>query len=137
MATYVEVNHIKYPAVITGRLNDRDWDDRASKEITLEMTYMDAVNTFVNDIQWNIVQDVEQRIEKENENGEVIFETEMRQEVYNNSEYNIAGNIVDHRNGKISIKMGKPTSEEMLQEMAIIAAEVEYQNMLNMDDKEE
>jgi hypothetical protein len=55
MATYVEINNIKYPAVITGRLNDRDWDNRASKEITLEMTYMDVINTFVNNVQWNIV----------------------------------------------------------------------------------
>ena len=114
MATYVEINNIKYPAVITGRLNDRDWDNRASKEITLEMTYMDAINTFVNDVQWNIVQDVEQRVEKHDDNGEIIFETVMEQETYDNSEYNIAGDVVDHRNGTVTVKMGKLTAEEML-----------------------
>ena len=114
MATYVEVHNVKYPAVITGRLNDHDWDDRASKEITIEMTYMDAVNTFVNDIQWNIVQDVERQVEKYNENGEIVFETVMEQEVYDNSDYNIAGDIVDHRNGKVTVKMGKLTAMEML-----------------------
>ena len=137
MATYVEINNIKYPAMITGRLNDRDWNNRASKEITLEMTYMDAINTFVNDVQWNIVQDVEQRIEKHDNNGEITFETVMEQEAYDNSEYNIAGDIIDHRNGKVTVKMGKPTAEEQLVEMASIAANAEYQLMLSMEDVEE
>lgn len=137
MATYVEINNIKYPAVITGRLNDHDWNNRASKEITIEMTYMDAINTFVNDIQWNIVQDVEQRIKKHDDNNEITFETIMGQEVYDNSEYNIAGDIIDHRNGKVTVKMGKPTAEEQLVEMANIAANAEYQLMLSMEDVEE
>lgn len=137
MATYVEINNIKYPAVITGRLNDHDWNNRASKEITIEMTYMNAINTFVNDVKWNIVQDVEQRIEKHDDNDKITFETVMGQEVYNNSEYNIAGDIIDHRNGKVTVKMGKPTAEEQLAEMASIAANAEYQLMLSMEDVEE
>ena len=136
MATYVQINNVKYPAMITGRLNDRDWDNRASKEITLEITYMDAINAFVNDVQWNIVQDVEQHIEKHDDKGEIIFETVMEQEVYDNSEYNIAGDITDHRNGKVTVKMGKPTAEEQLVEMASIAADLEYQNLLAMNDME-
>ena len=122
MAIYVEINNIQYPASITGKLSDRDWDNRASKAITVEMTYEDALNTFVNDVQWSIVQDVEERVEKvdengevmHDENGEVIFATEAKQELYDNSEYNIAGDIIDHRNGKITVKMGKLTAEEML-----------------------
>ena len=137
MATYVEINNIKYPAVITGRLKDHDWDDRASKEITLEMTYMDAINIFVNDVQWNIVQDVEHQIEKLNDNDEITFENVIEQEVYDNSEYNIAGDIIDHRNGKVTVKMGKPTAEEQLVEMASVAADAEYQLMLSMKDVEE
>lgn len=137
MATYVEINNIKYPAVITGRLKDHDWDDRASKEITIEMTYMDAINIFVNDVQWNIVQDVEHQIEKLNDNDEITFENVIEQEVYDNSEYNIAGDIIDHRNGKVTVKMGKPTAEEQLVEMASVAADAEYQLMLSMKDVEE
>lgn len=137
MATYVEINNIKYPAMITGRLNDRDWNNRASKEITLEMTYMDAINTFVNNVQWNIIHNVEQRIEKQDDKGEIIFETVIEQEAYDNSEYNIAGDIIDHRNGKVTVKMGKPTAEEQLAEMASIAANAEYQLMLSMEDVEE
>jgi len=39
MATYVEINNNKYPAIITGRLTDNDWDNRSSKSIKLEMPY--------------------------------------------------------------------------------------------------
>lgn len=137
MATYVEINNIKYPAVITGRLKDHDWDDRASKEITIEMTYMDAINIFVNDVQWNIVQDVEHQIERHDDNDEITFENVIEQEVYDNSEYNIAGDIIDHRNGKVTVKMGKPTAEEQLVEMTSVAANAEYQLMLSMKDVEE
>ena len=33
---------------------------------------------------------------------------------YDNSDYCVAGDIVDHRDGTISVKMGKPTAEELL-----------------------
>ena len=73
----------------------------------------------------------------DDDNGEVIFETVIEQETYDNSEYNIAGDIIDHRNGKVTVKMGKPTAEEQLVEMASIAANAEYQLMLSMEDVEE
>ena len=59
MATYIEINNVKYPAVITGRLRDNDWDNRESKAITVEMSYEDAIKLFVDDVKWNIVQYVE------------------------------------------------------------------------------
>lgn len=122
MAIYVEINGIQYPASITGRLNDRDWDNRESKAITLEMTYADAMNIFVDDVQWYIVQDMEQQVEKRdengdvmvNENGDVIFEMTTVAESHDNGEYSIAGDIIDHRNGLVTVKMGKPTAEELL-----------------------
>ena len=136
MATYIEVNNIKYPAIITGRLNDRDWDNRASKGIKLEMSYTDAMSLFVDDAQWNIVQDVEVMQESIDDEGNPVRKMVTEQEVYDNSEYSIAGDIVDHRDGTVTVKMGKPTAEEQLIEMAAIAAELEYQNMLAMDDLE-
>ena len=114
MATYIEVNGMKYPASITGRLNDKDWDNRESKAIKVEMTYADAVALFVNDISWNIVQEHEVQKEVMDEEGNATFETVMESETYDNSDYCIAGDIVDHRDGFITIKMGKPTAEELL-----------------------
>lgn len=114
MATYIEINGNKYPASITGRLNDKDWDNRASKAIKLEMGYSDAIELFVNDLQWNIVQDIEIVKEVEDEQGNITMVPITEQESYDNSEYSIAGDIVDHRDGTITVKMGKPTAEELL-----------------------
>lgn len=115
MAIYVEVNGVQYPASITGRINDKDWDNRASKAITLEMSYSDAINIFTNDINWNIVQDIEETVEHiDEETEEVTYEVITKQEVYDNSDYNIAGDIIDHRNGNVTVKMGKLTAEEIL-----------------------
>lgn len=115
MAIYVEVNGNLYPASITGRLHDSDWDNRESKAIKVEMSYTDAVNIFVDDVKWSIVQDIEEMVEHFNdETGEVTYESVSKQESYDNSEYNIAGDIIDHRNGSVTVKMGKLTAAEML-----------------------
>ena len=114
MAIRVEINGVQYPASITGRLNDKDWDNRESKAIELEMAYGEAMQLFVDDAQWNIVQDVEVMREVEDENGNITMETVVEQERYDNSDYCIAGDIVDHRNGTVTVKMGKPTAMELL-----------------------
>lgn len=123
MQIYIKINENLYPAVITGRIQDKDWDDRASKAITIEMSYEEAVTLFDDDIEWEIVQEEEEQVEKLDENGELVyteegelvFETVMRQEAFDNSEYSIVGDIIDHRNGQITVKMGKPTTEELLE----------------------
>ena len=114
MTTYIEINGNQYPAVITGRLSDKDWGNRESKAIKLEMSYAEALELFVNDIAWNIVQDVEVVNEVEDEEGNVTRETVIEQERYDNSEYCIAGSITDNRDGTVTVKMGKPTAVELL-----------------------
>lgn len=115
MAVYVRINDTQYEASITGRLNDKDWDGRASKAITLEMSYADAANIFVNDVNWFILQDFEDTVEEINkETGETVLNTVVRTESYDNSDYNIAGSITDNRNGTITVKMGKQTTAEVL-----------------------
>lgn len=114
MATYVKVNGNQYPAVITGRLNDKDWDGRESKAIKVEMTYADALALFVNDVDWNIIQSIEIMHEVEGEDGEMVMKPVIEQEIYDNSDYCIAGPITDNRDGTITAKMGKPTAEELL-----------------------
>ena len=129
---YVKINDMQYPASITGKIHDSDWDNRESKAIELEMSYSNAINTFVNNAQWYIVQEVEEVVENiieetiertDEETGEIItetiekpiFQTIIKQEFYDNSEYSLAGDIIDHRNGKVTVKMGKPTETEQLQ----------------------
>ena len=105
--TYVKINGTTYPATINGKLVDREWSDRESKTITLEMAYADAIALFVNGLVWSILMDVEQ----EQEDGSIV----TVQEEYDNSEYSMAGSITDNRDGTLAVKMGKPTQIETLE----------------------
>lgn len=105
--TYVKINGTTYPAVINGKHIDREWNDRESKTITLEMAYADAIALFVDGLAWSILMDVE----KEQEDGSIV----TVQEEYDNSEYSMAGSITDNRDGTLSVKMGKPTQIETLE----------------------
>lgn len=111
---YVSVNEHLFPASISGRLRDESWDDRSSKDITLKMSYELALKTFIDDIEWSIIETstIEEVII--NDEGEEEIEIKEIQSVYDNSEYSIAGDIIDHRNGYITARMGKPTAEELL-----------------------
>lgn len=112
--TYIKINDTLIPAEISGYMKDRDWNDRESKAITVEMDHATAAATFVDELPWSIVMD----IETENEAGETVIE----QEVYDNSEYAVAGNITDNRDGTVTVKMGKPTAEERLAELMEVLA---------------
>ena len=101
--TYVKINSTLYPAIINGSMRDSKWDDRSSKSITLTMSYADAIALFVDDITWSIVMDVE------TEDGTTT------QEEYDNSEYCLAGSVTDHRDGTVTVKMGKLTQTEILE----------------------
>lgn len=114
MATYIEINGTRYPASITGRLNDKDWGNRESKAIKIEMTYADALANFIDNISWNIIQENEIQHEIIDEEGNSTFKTVIEEETYDNSDYCIAGDIIDHRDGTVTVKMGKPTAEELL-----------------------
>lgn len=105
--TYVKINGATYPAAINGKHIDREWNDRESKTITLEMAYADAIALFVNGLAWSILMDVE----KEQEDGSIV----TVQEEYDNSEYSMAGSITDNRDGTLAVKMGKPTQIETLE----------------------
>lgn len=106
--TYVKINDRQIAATISGNRNDRSWDGRDSKTIRCAMTYEEAVELFPNDADWSILYVPEPY---EDENGEtVIPETE----IYDNSEYCVSGDIIDHRDGTVSVKMGKPTDAELL-----------------------
>ena len=105
--TYVKINGTTYPAVINGKHVDREWNDRESKTITIEMAYADAIALFVNGLVWSILMDVEQ----EQEDGSIV----TVQEEYDNSEYSMAGSITDNRDGTLAVKMGKPTQIEKLE----------------------
>ena len=113
--TYIKINEKLYPATVSGRVSDNEWDKRESKSITLEMSYEDAANLFVDGMAWSSVQ--EQEVPTYDENGEQIMETKT--EEYDNSDYCLAGDITDHRDGRITVKMGALTEVEQAYELML------------------
>ena len=111
---FVKIDGNLHSAIIRGNLIDKDWDGRATKSITLEMDYATAIKLFANGLAWSIVQ--REEIPTYDENGEQTG-TETKETEYDNSEYNLAGDITDHRDGTITVKMGKPTDLENAYEM--------------------
>ena len=114
--TFIKINETLYPATISGRIADKDWDNRASKSITLEMDYATAAETFVDGLAWSIVQ--REEIPTFDENGEQTG-TETRDTEFDNSDYNLAGDLTDHRDGRVTAKMGKLTDLEEAYEIML------------------
>ena len=90
--TYIKINSINYPAEIYGHVRDRDWDNRESKVIILALSIQEALDLFVDGLQWAIVYGT-QTIPQD--------------------DFIIAGPITDNRNGTVSVRMGKPTAAEV------------------------
>lgn len=104
----IKVNNKEYEAVVSGISADQTWNNRASKYITLAMDYATAVATFADDVPWSILYQPSD-----------YYDPETQQmvtppvEEYDNSDYCILGDITVHRDGTATVKMGKPTGEEL------------------------
>ena len=107
---YLKVNNTEYPATVNGVNNDRTWDGRDTKTITLTMTAAEAAALLPDNTPWSIVQ--RDMVDVLDEQGQPTGETKEVVNEYDNSEYSLAGDITDHRDGTVSIKMGKPTEAE-------------------------
>lgn len=110
MSIYVKVNNTEYPAAVGGVYNDRSWGERDTKTITLTMTHADAAALLPDNTPWSIVQ--RETVDVLDEQGQPTGKTKEAVNEYDNSEYSLAGDITDHRDGTVSIKMGKPTETE-------------------------
>ena len=120
---YVKINDTLYPATITGEPKDWNWGERPSKSITVEMSHAEADALFVDGAVWGMVERVEVPIVKLDESGMPVMcadglfvqtSTEIRETETDFSDYDLAGELIDHRNGKITAKMGKHTADELL-----------------------
>ena len=125
---YVKINEMFYEAIINGNIVDTEWDNRESKSITLKMDYAEAVALFVNDIKWSIVMQDRALIYQTDENGDFVFnengepiliDSVIQEEEFDNSDYSLAGDITDHRDGTITVKMGKLTDLEEAYELLL------------------
>lgn len=85
----------RFPARITGRLRDGDFDGRDSKSITMAADYATAAALFQDGAPWAIVV------------GGAAGET-----VYDNTDFCVVGDITVHRDGTVTVKMGRLTALE-------------------------
>ena len=92
MNTFVKINSVNYPADIFGHVRDTAWDGRESKVIVLALTIQEALDLFVDGLQWAIVYGT-QTIPQD--------------------DFIIAGPITDNRDGTVSVRMGKATATEV------------------------
>lgn len=129
---FVKVNGTIYPATVSGRLADSEWDGRASKAITLGMDYPTAAALFVDGVAWAIVEQHKVPVYQVDESGEYVLDengapvqigTEVQETEWDNSEYNLAGDLTDHRDGTITVKLGKLTDLEEAYEIMLGGAE--------------
>lgn len=112
---YFKTNDTEYPASFAGRMSDRDWGGRESKAITLEATYAEAAQLFVDGLVWSIVQ--RDTVPVYDADGNPTGETTELVQEWDNSDFCIAGSITDNRNGTITAKMGKRTDSDILAEL--------------------
>jgi hypothetical protein len=89
----IKINDKKYQATVTVCTADHLWGGRAVKAVTLEMTSAEAAQIWTDGATWSIV----------SADGIEIPQTE----------YAKAGAITDHRDGRVTIKMGKYTPSEL------------------------
>ena len=112
---YFKANNTEYPASISGKIPDSDWNNRKSKAITLEIEYTTASQLFVDGLSWSIVQ--RDTVPVYDKDGNPTGETKEQVQEWDNSDYNVAGSITDNRNGTCTCKMGKKTQLETEQEL--------------------
>ena len=111
---YFKANNTEYPASIAGKVTDRDWGNRESKAITLEMTHAQAAQLFTDGLGWSIVQ--RDTVPVYGTDGNPTGATEEQVQEWDNADYCVAGPITDNRDGTITAKMGKKTEVELLRE---------------------
>ena len=106
----IKLNGKQYNAEILGQVRDVSWNNRGSKSITLTMDYATAAATFVDDVPWSILYQPAEYYDQETQQT-----VTPPVEEYDNSDYCILGDITVHRDGTVTVKMGKPTADEINQ----------------------
>ena len=110
MAEFIKVNGVEYPATLIYNYKDRNWDMRETQTVHLTMPYAQAAALLTSGVKWSRVD--RDTVDKLDEQGEPTGETEVVVTETDMSDYALAGEIVDYRNGTVSVKMGKCSETE-------------------------
>lgn len=110
MAEFIKVNGVEYPATLIYNYKDRNWDMRETQTVHLTMPYAQTAALLLSGTPWsNVFRETKDVLDADrNPTGqteEVVTEEDM-------SVYSLSGAITDHRDGTVTVKMGKPTETE-------------------------
>lgn len=112
MNQFVKVNGTEYPAEVIYNYADRNWNEREVQTIYLHMPYEQAAALLPSGTPWSRV--FRETVDKFDNDGNPTGETDEVVTEEDMSAYSLSGDITDHRDGTVSIKMGKPTEAETL-----------------------
>ena len=113
---YIKVNNTLYPARVSGKMSNKEWDGRESKAITLTCGFAAADALFPDGAAWSIVNEETVPVTDEtgapvlDESGAQTYETVQTE--FDNSEFSIRGDLTVHVDGTCTVHMGKPTDLE-------------------------
>ena len=110
MAEFIKVNEQEYPATLIYNYKDRNWDMRETQTVHLTMPYAQAAALLTSGTPWSNV--FRETVDKLDNDGNPTGQTEEVVTEEDMSAYSLSGVITDHRDGTVSIKMGKPTEAE-------------------------
>ena len=124
----VRINDREFYAQIDGVLQDISWDGRDTKTINFAdyPDYDTVKDLFVEGCHWESINEWDEQVQKVDAEGNPMFDEEgnpimeaiTHRDVYDESEYSVAGAITDYRDGRVSVKMGKLTDvEEVLEDI--------------------
>ena len=106
---YLKIGEILYPATLRERTRDTEWNDRNTMAVTLEATYQEAVDIFQDGMTWGHVYQGPDYIDEE---GNTITPDPVE---YDDSEFEVLGDIMVHQDGTVTVKMGKVIAAELLE----------------------
>lgn len=114
MTLSIMINTTEYPILsCDGVLRNNQWDRRDTKAIRLAMTHEQASALFVDGLAWSLVQ--RDTFPVFDEDGNPTDETKEETQVFDNSDYCVAGTITDNRDGTVTCMMGRQTELEIAQ----------------------
>ena len=109
---YVKIGETTMEATVNGYRRDPKWNYRDVEEVTITATADEAKALFADGVDWDLVQTFEPYLDEAT--NEIIQPEPITK---NHGEFCVSGAIIDHRDGTVTIRMGKITAEEALAEL--------------------
>lgn len=105
MSTYLKANNTETPCEAAEHYRDSAWG-RPTSTVTIKASAAEIAALLPNNAPWSLIEREDVLDESGMPTGQTVdHERDM-------SEYSLSGDITDHRDGTVSIKMGKPTETE-------------------------